>query len=221
MIILAKDERMEFKEFERKLYACIVSKKGLESYFLVPYLNYNNGMVEFDIDQFNNDLKFLSSFNIGEELKFVRDCYSYSDFITKMQPLAYRAFDIECIKNCLITFPIFEDKSLTEEIIAISDEVNSVVSANEEFFKKQIVPQIPVNWPYAMFESSWTGYDFLVRKHDFAQGYTDIDAKILGCTLRDIEYLSHKNAKSAEREMKIYNGLNEKIKAQEERTKKE
>ena len=216
MVTLKETERVEVLEFDNIFYTCLVdSNEGLITYEYMPYLSKKDGVITFNFEKFTEDTKYIVDYDISKKLRQVFDPYSYRDFIVGISLLQDSAYKINAIKEYMIKTQIF-NKELIEQVKEISNLVETMVKGNEDIFKNKIMPAIPSNWCFAMFpESSWSAYDFMVAEQKFASGHVDVPASERGLTKSKIQ--GRYDRSRAEREMKVFEGLQAQIENEEKR----
>lgn len=215
MIELKENQKKVVLPHKGSYYACVlnVSENGackLETFTEIPCIKRDEYGADIDFKKLNEKIDDIVKYNIGEKIQYVTNPDKYRNFVRELRSQAYQLYELQNIRDVIGTR--LNAPKLLNQLNPILDSLTKKVDATEKVFQDQIVPQIPANWPYAMFpESSWTAYESDIELHNFAEGSTTLYADKKGTSLHDIKTSSYYRGELYTNYMDIYNGLNSQV----------
>ena len=202
MIKLENNERVEIHRVGDKFYTCVCNENGLISFSNMPFLKTKGDKIVFDNDEFNEALKEIAEYNISEEIKNileeiknkkVPDPDTHLDFFPKLEVLQDLAFKIYALSIFMREASSF-DENLTNQIVQYSNLINNLVKGNDEVVQKEVLKQVPKNWPYSTLHlKPWAAIGMTKRSAKIASGQVDCPARDIGISQQDINQFYSKD----------------------------
>lgn len=195
-------------------YVCLIETDKtpitLKNYSKIPFVVVDPEKgVKLELGKVEKTMKRIAEYDISNSISGVNEPHKYMEFVKDLRSQIFQLRDLQDFRAFAGAY--LDDKDLVKTLDEYIVQLDKKVRMEEKVFTEQIVPQVPTNWPHAMFpESSWAAYEYNVKLFHFAQGDTTIYADTMGMSLDDIKrYFSGDKAKE---KMEIYNGLNEQVK---------